>query len=430
MSSGTICLKGYLACQYSIPDSGNVGKSSTYAQQGSLRLEPRFHLYEAEEVPVDSYPEVPSADYPRHITQRGEQEVEVYFKGSDTSHSGSRRLLASEILLLPTRDESPHEDGDPFNQTRPFQQYLSENPRFSGYHQPFMAVKGREVHGRMIAPAYLRVIPEAREMVTQAPVVDTKSPLVIHAGPTGSVTVHGDAGMSRGGGGVTASPLGCVGLLASAGRGFGGFGCGLPLGLLLGIGLLALFLNRQSCNSQSTQPPIIIHDTVVVEVRKKDTLTIVRTDTLKMIDTSLVTTQYETLNLSNVQFYTNSDILLPSSAEELQQLAEFLIKNDTLSATIYGHTDSIGKPRDNLVLSQRRAESVKKFLQSLGVDGERLNPVGMGSEQPMADNATEEGRLMNRRVEVKLTQRTTTSKKVMSREELKKTREPDGKEHP
>jgi OOP family OmpA-OmpF porin len=73
---------------------------------------------------------------------------------------------------------------------------------------------------------------------------------------------------------------------------------------------------------------------------------------------------------------------------------------------------------------------VKKFLQSLGVDGERLNPVGMGSEQPMADNATEEGRLMNRRVEVKLTQRTTSSKKVMSREELKKTRETDGKEHP
>jgi outer membrane protein OmpA-like peptidoglycan-associated protein len=54
-------------------------------------------------------------------------------------------------------------------------------------------------------------------------------------------------------------------------------------------------------------------------------------------------------------------------------------------------------------LSQRRAESVKRFLTSLGIDEKRLTATGMGDKEPKGDNNTEEGRLMNRRVEVKLT---------------------------
>jgi predicted nucleotidyltransferase len=56
-----------------------------------------------------------------------------------------------------------------------------------------------------------------------------------------------------------------------------------------------------------------------------------------------------------------------------------------------------------LKLSQRRAESVKRFLGSLGVDPKRLNAVGKGDTEPKADNNLEEGRLINRRVEVQLT---------------------------
>jgi outer membrane protein OmpA-like peptidoglycan-associated protein len=104
-----------------------------------------------------------------------------------------------------------------------------------------------------------------------------------------------------------------------------------------------------------------------------------------------------------VQFYTNSDVLLPSSAKELQQLAEYLVKNDSLNATVFGHTDNIGDQQANLKLSQRRAESVRNFLSSLGISSERLTAKGMGDKQPKADNSKDEGRLMNRRVEVVLT---------------------------
>jgi OOP family OmpA-OmpF porin len=75
----------------------------------------------------------------------------------------------------------------------------------------------------------------------------------------------------------------------------------------------------------------------------------------------------------------------------------------------------VGKSEDNTKLSQRRAESVKRFLGSLGVDPKRLEAVGKGDTQPKADNNLEEGRLMNRRVEVQLTNTefvTTTRTKV------------------
>jgi hypothetical protein len=95
--------------------------------------------------------------------------------------------------------------------------------------------------------------------------------------------------------------------------------------------------------------------------------------------------------------------LLPSSAKELQQLAEYLVKNDSLNATVFGHTDNVGDQQANLKLSQRRAESVRNFLSSLGISSERLTAKGMGDKQPKADNSKDEGRLMNRRVEVVLT---------------------------
>jgi outer membrane protein OmpA-like peptidoglycan-associated protein len=179
-------------------------------------------------------------------------------------------------------------------------------------------------------------------------------------------------------------------------------GCLFPFLLLLLAGLLWWLLGMKGCRDNNNTAPIIIHDTIRVEVQKIDTLTIVRTDTVSYVD-STTKLNYETVNLPNVQFITNSDVLLPSSATDLQKLAEYLIKNDSLNATIYGHTDNVGKSGENLKLSQRRAESVKRFLGSLGVDPKRLTAVGKGDTEPKADNNLEEGRLMNRRVEVQLT---------------------------
>ena len=185
------------------------------------------------------------------------------------------------------------------------------------------------------------------------------------------------------------------------------------------------WLLNQGCHRQA-ESVRVIHDTVKVEVIKDrvDTLTIVKSDTLSIVD-STTRVNYETVSLPNVQFYTNSDTLLPSSAIDLQKLAEYLIKNDSLSATIYGHTDNVGNPASNLQLSQRRAESVKRFLTSLGVQESRLTAVGMGDKEPKGDNNTTEGRLMNRRVEVKLikTEFVTTKRSKKIKNNLKDTTE-------
>jgi outer membrane protein OmpA-like peptidoglycan-associated protein len=149
----------------------------------------------------------------------------------------------------------------------------------------------------------------------------------------------------------------------------------------------------------------VIHDTIVKEVIKEkvDTLFITKTDTVSYVDSTTVTT-VEMVKLPNVQFYTDADVLLPSSAKELQKLAQYLTDNRNLKATIIGHTDNTGDPQANLSLSKRRAESVLNFLTQLGVKKNRLTSIGMGDRNPIGDNEKEEGRLMNRRVEVRLTE--------------------------
>jgi outer membrane protein OmpA-like peptidoglycan-associated protein len=69
-----------------------------------------------------------------------------------------------------------------------------------------------------------------------------------------------------------------------------------------------------------------------------------------------------------------------------------------LNINVDGHTDNTGKAESNMTLSQKRAESVKTYLVSKGINGDRLIPTGYGQTQPVADNATAEGRSKNRRV--------------------------------
>jgi len=80
-----------------------------------------------------------------------------------------------------------------------------------------------------------------------------------------------------------------------------------------------------------------------------------------------------------------------------------------MKLAIDGHTDNVGKPEKNQVLSDNRAASVKKYLVSKGVDESRLTSAGHGQDQPVADNKTAAGRAKNRRVELKLNYWITTS---------------------
>ncbi|ASS38968.1 OmpA family protein [Fusobacterium sp. oral taxon 203] len=97
----------------------------------------------------------------------------------------------------------------------------------------------------------------------------------------------------------------------------------------------------------------------------------------------------------------------PQYYDLLKNIKEFVEQNN-YELTIVGHTDSIGSNAYNFKLSRRRAESVKAKLLEFGLSEDRIVGIeAMGEEQPIATNATKEGRAQNRRVEFKLVQRET-----------------------
>ena len=98
----------------------------------------------------------------------------------------------------------------------------------------------------------------------------------------------------------------------------------------------------------------------------------------------------------------------PQYYDLLNNIKEFVEQNN-YEITIVGHTDSIGSNAYNFKLSRRRAESVKAKLLEFGLPEDRIVGIeAMGEEQPIATNATKEGRAQNRRVEFKLVQREST----------------------
>ena len=95
----------------------------------------------------------------------------------------------------------------------------------------------------------------------------------------------------------------------------------------------------------------------------------------------------------------------PEYYDLLKNIKEFVEQNN-YEITIVGHTDSIGSNQYNFGLSRRRAEAVKAKLLEFGLAEDRIVGIeAMGEEQPIATNATKEGRAQNRRVEFKLVQR-------------------------
>jgi len=112
----------------------------------------------------------------------------------------------------------------------------------------------------------------------------------------------------------------------------------------------------------------------------------------------------ERLVLRGVNFATNSAAIDPASAVVLDVAADQLRERPGLSVVVEGHTDSVGSDAYNQGLSQRRADSVLKYLVRKGVPAERLRARGFGESNPVASNDTADGRAMNRRVELEIRQ--------------------------
>jgi len=111
-----------------------------------------------------------------------------------------------------------------------------------------------------------------------------------------------------------------------------------------------------------------------------------------------------TLNMpGNVTFATNSSDISADFYPVLNSVALVVNEFNKTYVDILGHTDSTGSADYNQALSERRASSVARYLESQQVLGDRIITRGLGPNSPIADNATPEGRSMNRRVEIILT---------------------------
>ena len=104
--------------------------------------------------------------------------------------------------------------------------------------------------------------------------------------------------------------------------------------------------------------------------------------------------------LHGILFDTGKGTIKPESEPLLAEIVKLLTENPELRLSVEGHTDNVGKPKDNQVLSQKRADSVKKYLTGKGIDAKRLETKGWGDSKPVGDNRTEDGRASNRRVEL------------------------------
>jgi OOP family OmpA-OmpF porin len=107
------------------------------------------------------------------------------------------------------------------------------------------------------------------------------------------------------------------------------------------------------------------------------------------------------LILRGVTFATGSATLLPDAEEPLRATAASLLAQPATRIEVAGYTDDTGSRAVNERLSRARAESVRAFLVSAGVPGDRLTARGYGPAEPIASNATAEGRALNRRVELR-----------------------------
>ncbi len=139
-----------------------------------------------------------------------------------------------------------------------------------------------------------------------------------------------------------------------------------------------------------------------MEQQNYSTITIPNQDGAYTYDLKIKFEPAKTYTLKNVHFETGRATLTISSYPALNELVEALKNKQNLIIEIAGHTDNVGTHEYNLKLSQDRAEAVRNYLISKGIAPHRVQAKGYADSQPVASNATEEGRAKNRRTEVRI----------------------------
>lgn len=110
----------------------------------------------------------------------------------------------------------------------------------------------------------------------------------------------------------------------------------------------------------------------------------------------------EAITLNNIQFKVSSSELNSEGKAELNKVVMLMSQNPRIEIELSGHTSSEGTAEGNTVLSQSRVQSCKNYLISKGIDEGRISAIGYGPSKPIADNTSDEGRVKNRRVEMRI----------------------------
>lgn len=330
-----------------------------------LRLEPRFIFLVERELNQSEYEE---------------QRATLAHSSSNGSEQGY--ILQTKNTLIEM--ERPDGSAKPELCSEFFVRYGNEWVPQEYKVKDFIAQKDGLYHGRMTGRGWVRVPILKEEEAERIASVFADAP---HRSGCLSLFLPGNSRFPS---------TGVGGRSLGAAPGCRRIGCSLFSILFL---LAAMFSLWKSCSSQQEILPRVIHDTVYVDEKSKEDII------KKFLDTTIIT-RTQAIELPNVQFYTNSAKLLPYSISSVQQLADYLNEHTQVNAIIEGHTDNVGDPTANLELSKDRAEMVRQLLISFGVEPDRVEARGYGKNRPRADNNTIEGRALNRRVEVRLTNTT------------------------
>jgi OOP family OmpA-OmpF porin len=152
--------------------------------------------------------------------------------------------------------------------------------------------------------------------------------------------------------------------------------------------------DRTYCDALHDRTGVLVV-AVSPKARERKMVTVTSDEVAKALDTA------GHIALYGIPFDTNKSSLKPESVDTIAQIAKLLQAQPTLALDVVGHTDNIGDAAANLKLSQRRADAVvTSLVEDHGIDEARLAARGEGLGKPVADNATEEGRARNRRVEL------------------------------